>query len=113
MIPIFASANLIIYEMCLKFTNLQEFILKQESPSDSSIENMMNFLNLNKEGIVSLVGYTSTFLLSCYLGGIFEQRKIKEKEIKVMIIIILLIAIAWILFCLSCKYVEEPCRRLV
>lgn len=107
----FISTGVIIgllYELALRFTGLQTFIL--EGHRD-------NLVAMNKEGLSSLIGCLSLFLISCGFGNMIQNVRLAKvkNRIKLMIIKLVVFCIgSWAIYFALTRYTDlSPSRRMM
>jgi len=107
----FITAGFILvsgYELLLRFTGLQTFIL--EGHRD-------NLLAMNKEGIFSMVGCCALFMLSCGYGSMIQnvrQAKVKNRAKLMLLKMTLFCMIIWAVYLALTRGLGLlPSRRLM
>lgn len=71
-LPSFATIMMIVYQLILRMTNLERYLLSDYRGSD--------LLSQNKEGLSSLIGYAAIYLYAAHLGSLHNPAA-KKKEL--------------------------------
>lgn len=105
----FGSAAIILavgYEALLRYAGLQDFIFEDHRD---------NLVAMNKEGLASLVGYTSLFLLGCAYGCMVQGVRLAKVKNRVKLGLLKMMGVsgtAWLTYTLLQFLGFEPSRRL-
>ncbi|CAH1773466.1 unnamed protein product [Owenia fusiformis] len=98
-----------VYQYCLEFTGLRNIILHGSDGSDSR----EGFLNANREGISSCLGYLAIYCIGVQIGRhIFKPRERLKDWLWLLLEIVLLDLLSWGLYFVCDRHIEPISRRM-
>ncbi|XP_029467520.1 phosphatidylinositol-glycan biosynthesis class W protein [Rhinatrema bivittatum] len=104
-----AAVTGIFYQLILETTKLKMFILHGSDARGSRL----GFLNANREGIFSLFGYVTIYMVGVQVGlYALKKRSLVKDWIQVTCLLLLTSFILFTFFHLLCTFVEPASRRM-
>ncbi|KAG8589007.1 hypothetical protein GDO81_006211 [Engystomops pustulosus] len=104
-----ATALIFIYQMVLETSNLKNFILYGSDDQGTRL----GFLNANREGIFSIIGYVGIYLIGVYIGTYILNKRMYVKEwIELFVKLTLYSVLLFICMTIVQIYIEPISRRM-
>ncbi|XP_075709640.1 glucosaminyl-phosphatidylinositol-acyltransferase PIGW [Rhinoderma darwinii] len=105
-----ATVIIFSYQIFLETTNLKTFILYGSDNKGTRL----GFLNANREGIVSIIGYVGIYMFGVQIGSYLLQKRVFVKEWIALIVKFTVMSImVFIIMTIVQIYVEPISRRMV
>ncbi|XP_070591454.1 phosphatidylinositol-glycan biosynthesis class W protein [Erythrolamprus reginae] len=99
----------VVYECFLEITPLKRFILHGSNGQDSRT----GFLNANREGIFSVVGYLAIYMASVQVGlHLLGKRTTPRVWLKTVCYFLQAILMLFICLCIAQRYIDTVSRRM-
>ncbi len=106
---LYATIITVGYELVLSVGRLQQYILHGSDGHDSRI----GFLNANREGVFSCLGYLSVYLFSVQLGRWLMKSKLTIGGlVDALFRLVVLNVLCWILLWITVTWTEQVSRRM-
>ncbi|NWX15014.1 PIGW protein, partial [Aegotheles bennettii] len=99
----------VLYQLTLSTTSLRSFVLHGSDGSDTRV----GFLNANREGLVSLLGYLAIYMASVQVGlWLLERRSSVRGWTEALWFLLLTVLVLFVLLHISQARVEPVSRRM-